>query len=347
MNVTEDELRQYISLFHETLEATAEQFLPAEHRGSLLHASVLPAQIVGYVSTQFGAGIEYKPAEHTEIRIVRGSARVEDLFVQAPPQARALGPVVLVQEGSSGFHAAVGVFKLTLDGSFPFRLSGPSSAIRFGEVAFKFGVWHREVAYAEIFGNRTQEFWCQAQAVSRAKDEVLAALAQLKRAEERHISLPEYIAKFKEKTVLLLGDYDDLGTKRLRKIAAVLSDRAYDPILIKDVPDFPSQDLAQKVGAIGSLARFVIVDDSTKSGHLTEVQLCRMHNWITVLLRQGGQGASWMTAGASFTSKVILEQAYDEAAPHEAIDTAVYWAEAKIVELQLKFDALFPWRMQA
>src|ERR1035437_8049353 len=114
MNVTEDELRQYIAVFHDTLQATAEQFLPAEHRGSLLHASLLPAQIVGYVSTQFGAGIEYKPSDHTEIKIVRGSARIEDLFVQAPARASAVGPMFRVQEGSSGFHNSGGVFKLTL-----------------------------------------------------------------------------------------------------------------------------------------------------------------------------------------------------------------------------------------
>lgn len=347
MNVTEDELRQYIAVFHSTLESTAEQFLPAEHRGSLLHASLLPVQIVGYVSTQFGAGVEYKPADHTEIKIVRGSARVEDLFVQAPAKASAIGPMFRVPEGGTSFHNSCGVFKLTIEGGFPFRLLGPNAAFRFGEVAFKFGAWHREVTYAEIFGNRTQEFWGQAQAVSRAKDEVLAAFAQWKRAEELQIGLPEYIAKFKEKTILLLGDYDDPGTERLTSLAAALSDRGYDPILIKDVPDIPAQDLAQKVATIGSLARFVIVDDSTKSGHLVEVQLCRTHNWITVLFRRGGKAASWMTAGASVTSNVILEQAYDEGAPHEAIDTAIHWAEAKIAELQRKFDTMFPWRIQS
>lgn len=345
MNVTENDLRQYIAVFHDTLEATATQFLPAEHRGSLLHISLLPAQIVGYVSTQFGAGIEYKPADRTEIKTIRGSARVEDLFVQAPARARATGPIFRIEEGNGpGFHDKGGAFKLTLAGGFPFRLAGPNAGFRFGEVAFKVGAWHRDVAYAEIFGNRTQEFWDQAQAVSRAKDEVLAALAQLKRAEERRLSLPDYISKFREKAVLLLGDYDDVGTARLLGLAAVLSDRGYDPILIKDVPDLPAQDLTQKVATIGSLARFVVVDDSTKSGHLVEVQLCRTHDWITVLLRQGGKGASWMTAGASVTSNVILEQAYDESAPHEAIDDAVNWAEAKIVELQRKFDIVFPWR---
>lgn len=346
VNITEEGLRQYIALFHDTLDSTASQFLPPEHHQSLLHTSLLPARIIGYVSTQFGAAIEYKPAEHTEIQIVLGSARVEDLFVQAPPRARQIGPMIQVQEGAPGSRNDGGVFRLTLDGGFPFRLLGPNSGFCVGEVAFKIGDWRREVAFAEVFGNRTVEFWSKEQAISRAKDEVLAALAQTKRASERKLTLPEYIAKFKERTVLLLGDYDKAGIKRLQELAVALSARGYDPILIKDVPDVAAQDLPQKVATIGSLARFVLVDDSTKSGHLVEAQLCRTNNWITVLLRQGGIGASWMTAGASVTSNVVSEQSYDESKSKEAVDEAVRWAEAKILELGRKFDRIFPWRMQ-
>jgi len=345
VNLTEDGLRDYIGLFHETLDATANQFLSQEHRGSLLHASLLPARIIGYVSTQFGAGIEYTSADHTEIHIVRGSSRVEDLFVQAPPHARAIGPMFQIQEGTGEFLNSGGAFRLTLEGSFPFRLSGPKTAFRLGDVAFKIGPWKRDVEYAEIFGNRSIEFWSKEQAIARAKDEVLAALAQTKRAEARHLSMPEYITKFKEKTVLLLGDYDEPGLKRLESMAAALSLRGYDPILIKDLPDQLVQDLPQKVSTIGYLARFVVVDDSTASGHLAEVQLCRQHDWITVLLRQGGKGASWMTAGASFTSNVILEQGYDELNLEPSIAKAAQWAEGKIEELERKFNNIFPWRM--
>ena len=234
-----------------------------------------------------------------------------------------------VQEGQGNFLDAGGVFQLTLEGAFPFRLLGPNAAFRFGQVAFKIGQWQREVEYAEIFGKREAEFWSKEQAIARAKDEVLAALAQTKRADARHLTLPEYITKFKERTVLLLGDYDGGGLERLNKMADALTSRGYDPIMIKDLPDQPVQDLSQKVATVGSLARFVIVDDSTKSGHLVEVQLCRLHNWITVLLRKGGKGASWMTAGASITSNVILEQEYDETNLVESLAKAAQWAEER------------------
>ena len=347
MNVTEDTLRSYIGLFHSTLEETARQFLAEDYRAQLLHASLLPARIVGYVSTQFGAGIEYFPAERTEIEIFRGSARVEDLFVQAPQRARDIGPMFRVQEGGGQFLNASGVFHLTLKGGFPFRLSGAKSAFRFGEVAFKIGNWQRDVEYAEIFGDRTAAFWSSEQAIARAKDEVLAAIAQTKRAENRQLPLPEYITKFRERTVLLLGDYDEQGLDRLRRIASLLSEGGYDPILIRDLPDQPVQDIAQKVATIGFLSRFVFVDDSTKSGHLMEVQLCKTHGWITVLLRQDGIGASWMTAGASVASNVILEQAYDSKLPDAAIAASVKWAEGKFAELERRFNATYPWRMRA
>lgn len=347
MNVTEEALHEYIGLFHHTLELTAEQFLDEDLRRSLTHTSLLPARIVGYVSTQFGTAIEYLPAAKTEIEIQRGSARIEDLIVRAPPFARKIGPMFSVQEGQPGFYSTGGVYGATLEGAFPFRLMGTHAGFRLGDVRFKFGPWQRDVHFAEIFGTRAFSFWSKEAAVARAKDEVLAALAQTKRAAERNLPLAEYTAKFKERTVLLLGDYSAEGMERLHELAAAVASLGYDPILVKDIPDIQQQDLAQKVAMIGGLARFVIVDDTSKSGHLVEVQLCRTYSWITILLRAGGNGASWMTAGAEFTSNVILELPYDCSVPVVAIEKCANWAEAKIVELGRKYDSIFPWRTQA
>ncbi len=330
MNVTEDAFRTYLNLFHQTVETTAQQFLPPEHKTSLLHLSLLPARIIGYVSTQFGVAIEYIPSSQTEVQIVRGSARIEDIFVQAPPFASHLNPMFNVQEGPPGIIYSGGLFRLTVDGTFPFRLAGINASFRFGEVAFKIGGWHRDVEYAEVYGNRTTEFWSPEQAIARAKDEVLAALVQTKRAQEKNLSLVDYIQQFKERTVLLLGDYDNAGLERLRKIREIIVAHGYEPILIKDIPDQPVQDLPQKVSTIGALARFVVVDDSSKSGHLMEVQLCKLNNWVTILLRNNGQGGSWMTAGASVLSNVILEQGYDQENLTTRVSEAIGWAENKI-----------------
>jgi len=223
-------------------------------------------------------------------------------------------------------------------------LEGREARLCIGTVVCTSGEWNRYIAYAEIYGNREKNNWCKEKAVSRAKDEVLAALVELKRAKSRNISIAEYISSFKKKTVLLLGNYDKEGKQRLNKIACILKKLGYEPLLIEDIPDNPYQDLTQKVSAIGHLARFVVIDDSSRSGHLAEFPICKQNNWVTILLRTGGRGSSWMTAGASLHSKVILEKNYDLSVPGPAIAEAVGWAEEKLRELKREFDNTYPWR---
>jgi hypothetical protein len=338
LNVTEGQLRSYIEAFHGSLEATAAQFLPSEYRCELLHASLLPARITGYVSTQLGVAIEYERAVETSIRLVSGSARVEDLFVQAPSSVRNTGPIFRIAAREFGLAGG------TLRGGFPFRLYTDDASILLQDVAFEIGSWRREVEFAEVFANRNTENWSRASAESRAKDEVLVAMVHVRRARERNISVAEYIAKFKDKTILVLGDYDDEGVIRLAVIAEVLSTLGYEPILVKDIPDHPHHDLVQKVVALAAICRFIVVDDSSKSGHVLEVQLCKQNSWVTVLLRAEGKHGSWVTAGAEHSSNVIHRLMYDPSSPERALGEAVEWAEAKIKELERKFKGTYPWR---
>lgn len=338
MNVNTEQLQAYIETFHRALESTAADFLPQDYRRQLLHAALLPARVTGYVSTQLGVAVEYESAAETSIEVIRGSARVEDLILRAPAAVRDTGPMLRI----SG--ANITVAGLTWEGAFPFRLAGPNASVALRDVVFRAGPWRRAVQFAEVSSNRSAEHWSVARAESRAKDEVLAAMVQVARAAERKIPVSEYIEKFKDKTVLLLGDYDEAGGKRLASISAVLSSLGYEPLLIKDVPDHPHQDLPQKVVAIAAIARFVVVDDSSKSGHLVEIQLCKQNSWVTVLLRAGGKGGSWMTAGAAHASNVIRELAYDPASPNAAVANAAGWAEAKLNELERKFEGTYPWR---
>lgn len=336
--MTAEEFRAYIEKFHHTLNSAAQQYIPPEHKSDLLHASLLPARIMGYVSTQFGVAIEYEKASETTIQVTKGSARVEDFFVGAPTLARGLRPVISIA------GVGTGIAKLTLSGGFPFRLTTASASVSFEDVGFKIGTWERVVQFAEVFGNRDAASWSVGKAESRAKDEVLAAMLQLARAQERKINISDYIDQFKDKTVLVLGDYDNEGLTRLQKISEALVSRGYEPILIKDIPDHPYHDIPQKVVAIGAISRFIVVDDSSKSGHLLEVQLCKQNSWVTILLRAGGISGSWMTAGAAHTSNVIQELAYDPFSPDQAVDEAAQWAEAKLQELERKFEHTYPWR---
>lgn len=339
MNVTIDQLRSYIEAFHAALEQTAREFLPPEHQSNLFHASLLPARITGYVSTQFGVAIEYTPAASTTVDIVRGSRRIEDMICAAPRWLSNTATII-------GIRAA----NITLIGggcvgSFPFRLLSQDASVTLQDMTFEAGPWRRTFHYAQVFANRDSDYWSTARAEVRAKDEVLAALVDVGRAASRKLTVDEYIAIFKAKTVLVLGDYDDTaGQERLSSIASALSKLGYDPVLVKDIPDHPHHDLSQKVIAIGSVVRFVVIDDSSRSGHLFEVALCKGNSWVTILLRAGGIGGSWMTAGASINSNVIFELPYDPNNPGPAVAEATNWAEVKLVELKRRYDTTYPWR---
>lgn len=342
-HITEEGITKYIEEFHRTLDEVASRFFSLEQSKNLLHKSLLPAKIICYVSTQFGIAFEYIPASSTSIETVRGSARVEDLLIRAPRKLRNVGPLFNIA------GSCIELAQLTLANAFPLRLSDQRANVTLRNVRFTCDSfnWVREIQYAEIYGDRSASTWSIASAQNRAKDEVLAALFLARQAESKKLSLYNYISSFHEKTVLVLGAYDEEGKKRLSNISKALKKFGYEPVLIKDVPDFEHYDLSQKVVAIAALSRFIVIDDSSPSGHLVEIELCKQNRWVTILLRAHGRGASWMTAGASYFSNVILEKEYDPSDPTPALAEGVKWAEAKLNELKGHLNRVYPWRMES
>lgn len=339
-NATEDIVTRYVEEFHKTLADLSSRFFSAEQSKQLLHNSLLPATITCYVSTQFGIGFEYSPAADTKIVATSGSARVEDLFVRAPPHLRRIATFFSLASPNNA------ISRINIEGAFPFRLSREDASINFSDVRFSYAPlhWQRDVVYAEIYGDRRASRWSIEAAQNRAKDEVLSALLVARRAQSVNKTPDEYISSLREKIVLVLGAYDSAGEERLLSIKACLKELGYDPILMKDIPDFEHYDLSQKFVAISALSRFVIFDDSIASGHLNEFELCRMNRWVTVLLRAGGIGSSWMTAAASATSNVILEAAYNPENPRPAVEEATRWAEDRLLNLKKTYNTTYPWR---
>jgi hypothetical protein len=248
---------------------------------------------------------------------------------------------MLMVEGSD--HTVQG---LTLEGAFPFHLTSEEAEVRFVDVRFKVDAWVRDVIWAEVYGNRTAEFWAEARAEERARgaDDLMIALYQLKEARKRSLSPDEYLAAFRQRHVLLLGDYSDEGAARLATIGQVLGEVGYVPILLKDLPDDPHMSLAQKASHFASISRFIVVDDSSKSGHLVEFAHVRAQEWVTVVLRLKGSDGSFMTRGASLTSTVVYEAEYDTSGLRNTLLEGIAWAEAKLVELKRLLADTYPWR---
>jgi len=340
VNVTEESLRAYVECFHEILATEGQKFFSSQQAQELLHMSLLPATVTAYVSTQFGVAIEYADAAKTSIHAVCGSSRVEDLLVRAPGPLRDVGPCLAIKAADAWIE------NISLEGAFPFRLKNERASVAFHRVLFssKRQSWTRQIDHVEVYGDRRAERWSILAASCRAKDEVLAALALAKKAEQRKLGIHEYLSAFREKTVLLLGCYDSAGCRRLAGIADCVRRLGYEPLLVKDIPDVKGYDLLQKVNALCTVSRFVLIDDASPSGHLSEFEVCRANRWLTVILRPEGRGASYTTAGASLLSSVVREQTYDPSDPDAAVRDAVTWAEKKLAELEINLNVQYPWR---
>jgi hypothetical protein len=303
-NVTDSQMEAYLQTFHDEYIRAVEQFIPPDERQRLQRYSLLPAKVTGYVSTQFGAGYEYEIGE-AELSVRHGSGRIEDLFLGAPAWLARQPPMILVGSGN-------GIARLTIQDAFPFRLAGERSGLTLSEVSFVAGTWRRIVLYAQLSGNRGEEFWAEAQAVRRARDEVMVALLDLQQGAARGLDLGTYLRTFKARTVLVLGDFT-AGRARLEAIRASLVRLGYDAVLLDEVPEDLNYDLQQKFQAVGPVCRFLVFEDSTPSGHLVEMTLAASFNPIAIILREGTSKSTFMTQGLELTSKVAQEWTYEPA----------------------------------
>jgi len=337
-NLTEEGLRKYLTLFHETYLESVERFVLPEFRRTLPRYLFLPTRIVGYVSTNFGAAFEYVDGDPV-VEVRRSSARIEDFVTGAPARVRRLG-VAFALENS---HDIV-VQNVKVRNLYPFRLFDSESDLKLIDLRAEALGWARHIKYAEIYGNRTATYWAAENAIARAKDEVLVAMVAIHEAVRRGIDVSHYLSGFKEKTVLILGDYSLNGMKRLRQIRVALANLGYEPLLLNEVPDDLQYDLQQKAVAIGSVVRFVVVDDSSASGHLVEFPHVQQNRWVTIILRLEGTKSSFMTKGASLYSRVLAEYQYSENNLEDVLKGATSWAEAQIDATAAGLQEEYPWR---
>ncbi len=338
-NVTKDAMRRYLDVFHETYNKGVEEYL-SSHKNRLLRHNYLKHGRVGYVSTQFGAGYEYRSdTSGTDVKL--SSKRIELLYTGAPGRlwhSRVKG--LLVEPGT---HTAV---RIAIRNGFPFVLNSVDSGIILIDSEFETDEWKRKIEYAEIYGNRTASRWSLVSAVGCAKDELLVALNDLRQAGVRSITIDEYIGWFKEKSVLVLGDYDLDGKQRLDSIAGALRELGYSPVLASEIPENPDLDLLQKITVIGGVSRFVVIDDSSRSGHLTEFPQILQNRWFGIVLRMTGSHSSYMTRGLAMSTTMITERSYTKENLPTVLADAVAWVEPRITERRSGLAAELPWRLK-
>jgi hypothetical protein len=336
-NVTEQQMKVYLQTFHNHYLETCERFLTIEQRSRLERYSLLPAAVTGYVSTQFGAGYEYRVGEDS-IATRRGCARIEELWVGGAPWVARLMPFFHIPRGEN-MHIRGGVFR----GGFPFRFVGQPSEISLSGMHFEANGWSREVLYAQLFTDRSEAFWSQSEAVRRAKDEVLQAQLDLQQSTAREVDLSTYLSTYKEKTVLFLGDFNQ-GRDRLELVRAAFDRLGYSTILLDGIPENPHYDLPQKFRAVASVCRFLVFDDTSPAGQIGEMFLAEGLQAIRIVLREGTSQSTFMTKSMAVTSTVIRDWSYDAATIDATAAEAAAWAESRVEDLAQQRDHIYPWR---
>jgi hypothetical protein len=339
-NIRDVDLGRYLDRFHETYRQTAEALLPDDVRAELLRLPLMDSGVRGYISTQYGAGYEYVP-DGIGFSVHTGSGRIEDVFLQAPAAVRRLRTIgVRIANTHSTFE------RVSVSNLYPFRMEG-DAAVRLIDFHADGIGWKRDVVFAELSSNRSLEYWSEHEAVTRAKDELLVALVDVRQLERQRGShgatLATLVTKFRERHVLLCGDFKS-GRDRLEAIRETLEGHGYVVTLLDEIPDDPYSDLRNKFRAVANVVRFVVIDNSSRGGQMVELELATQLSVVTIVLIARGSDRSFMTVASALRSSVMSEAEYGDDDIGEVLQLQTSWAEATLARLSRDYEKSFPWR---
>jgi hypothetical protein len=340
--VSDGQLQEYFHTFHRVYREKCAAAIPNRHRGHLVRYGFLPSKLVAYVSTMWGVGYEYQPGSPGDLEILKGSARVEELLFSTPRGFAENNANIVARVRAPRFSMTCCEIRERL----PCRLDSEDAPARLADLRLTLRGRVREIAFAELFGNRSPEFWSRERAIERAMDEVLEAAIGVREMERASIPIDEYLQRFKRRHVLVLGDYSESGRHRLTAIRQALARRDYLPLILDEITEFPEYDLRHKLVAVASVCRFVVVDDSSRAGHLVEIPEIEKLRVIAVVLRLRGSQSSFLTRPLEATSKIIKEEQYEPTTLDEVVGKTAKWAEERVKELGERFGEAYPWRTQ-
>lgn len=338
--VGDEQIRDYFRTFHRVYEDKLTAAVPESFRSKLLRYGHLQSKIVVYISTMYGIGYEYEYGSPGEIQIVKGSARVEEMVFRSPRGLIEQGGNIVARIQAPRFHMSSSEIR----GRLPCRLDSPDASAILDNLRITFRGRARTIEFAELFVNRSLEFWSKEQAVERAMDEVLQAVIGIHEMQRLSIPIDEYLVRFKKRHVLVLGDFSDEGRRRIAAIKVALGRRGYYPFTLDEIEEFSEYDLKHKLIAVASVCRFVVIDDSSRAGQSAEIPVIDTLRILAIVLRLRGSESTFVNRPLEATSRVIKEAEYDEESLDQAVGETTRWAEALVKELGERFAGAYPWR---
>jgi hypothetical protein len=228
-----------------------------------------------------------------------------------------------------------------LDQKDVFGLRGSQFDVTIFQSRIGAGLGLRRIEFARLRGDGSPNAWTIREAEREVDLILLRARTEMLLDERRHAPF-SWLAK---NAALVLGDFSEVGRRRLEAIRLALRREGYLPVLADEIEDIPQQTIREKVLTLASVCRFVVVDDSSRSGHLTEMAMVEQVNTPTIVLRLKGSFSSSMTLGIEGpTSNMKLYQ-YDEEILIETLKEGITWVEELIERKERYFNQEYrSWR---
>lgn len=113
---------------------------------------------------------------------------------------------------------------------------------------------------------------------------------------------------------------------------------------LQEIKEVAEYDLRQKLTAVATVCRFVVVDDSSKAGQLAEIPIIESLRTPVIILRLKGTASSYVVRPLDATSKVAREVEYDAGSLSTVLQQSINWAESTIGDLKTKYSRVYPWR---
>jgi hypothetical protein len=156
-------------------------------------------------------------------------------------------------------------------------------------------------------------------------------------------NLIDTIKNSMRKNVLILGkDSDVIGKNKIEKIKKVVTNKNYNPVIIRELPEIKTISFESKMVRVAGLCRFILVEDSRPSGHIDEVNICATLQFITATIKEMGTHSTWMQTHYPFEYRFMNRFCYNNqtipsiidstclkkySTIEEATENAIKWAE--------------------
>lgn len=154
-----------------------------------------------------------------------------------------------------------------------------------------------------------------------------------------------YIQKYRKDCILIIGnDTDKDSLLRLQRIQEKLRSLNYEGVLLKDYPDIQEQSIEEKMNLFGSLAKFVICENSYYSGHIDELSICARNRFVTVIMQETRRYTTYLQMCYPIDFSFIKKIEYKLDSLEDNVTKAVQIGESLVIRRKRALNREYKYR---